>query len=57
MHGLQECGARLSAGYHEAVSYQPATRYWPLQWYELVIFLAAALILAGLAIWRVRRIG
>lgn len=53
---LQECGARLSALYHEAVSYQPASRYWPLQWYELAIFLAAALILGGLAIWRVRRI-
>ena len=56
MHRLQECGARLNALYHEAVSYQPASRYWPLQGYELAIFLAAALILAGLAFWRVRRI-
>ena len=54
--GLQQCGARLNAQYHEAVSYQPASRYWPLQWYELAIFLAAALILGGLALWRVRRI-
>jgi hypothetical protein len=54
---LQECGARLSALYHEVVSYQPASRYWPLQWYELAIFLAAALALAGVSIWRVRRIG
>jgi hypothetical protein len=53
---LHECGARLGALYHEAVSYQPASRYWPLQWYELAIFLAAGLILAGLALWRVRRI-
>ena len=56
VHRLQECGARLNALYHEAVSYQPASRYWPLQGYELAIFLAAALILAGLAFWRVRRI-
>jgi hypothetical protein len=54
---LQECGARLSASYRELVSYQPATRYWPLQWYELGLFLAAALILAGLCLWRIRRIG
>lgn len=53
---LHECGARLGARFHEAVSYQPASRYWPLQWYELAIFLAAALILGALAIWRVRRI-
>ncbi len=57
VHALNECGARLSAVYHEAVSYQPASRYWQLQWYELAIFLAAALMLAGLALWRVRRAG
>jgi hypothetical protein len=54
VNGLQECGTRLSAQYHEAVSYQPASHYWPLQWYELAIFLAAALVLSALAIWRVR---
>ncbi len=56
VRSLQECGARLNALYHEAVSYQPASRYWPLQWYELAIFLAAALILGGLALWRVRHV-
>jgi len=56
VRSLQECGARLGALYHEAVSYQPASRYWPLQWYELAIFLAAALILGGLALWRVRHV-
>jgi hypothetical protein len=54
---LQECGARLGTIFHEAVSYQPAARYWPLQWYELAIFLAAALALAAVSVWRVRRIG
>jgi hypothetical protein len=56
-HRLQQCGANLSSRFHEVVSYQPGSRYWPLQWYELAIFLAAALALAGLSIWRVRRIG
>jgi hypothetical protein len=53
----QACVARLAATYHEVVTYQPATRYWALQWFELGIFLAAALLLAGACAWRVRRIG
>ncbi len=54
---MQECVARIAATYHEVVTYQPASRYWPLQWYELCVFLAAALLLAGACAWRVRRIG
>ena len=54
MHG---CVARIAATYHEVVTYQPASRYWPLQWYELGVFLAAALLLAAACAWRVRRIG
>ena len=54
---MQECVSRIGATYHEAVTYQPAGRYWPLQWYELCVFLAAALLLAGACAWRVRRIG
>jgi hypothetical protein len=53
----QDCSARLSAHYHELVSYQPGSRYWPLQWYELALFLAAALALAGVCLWRIRRVG
>lgn len=54
---LQDCVARVGTRFHELVSYQPASRYWPLQWYELAIFLAAAFALAALCVWRVRRIG
>jgi hypothetical protein len=39
----------------QLVSYQPASRYWPLQWYETAIFLAAALALAGFCVWWIRR--
>jgi hypothetical protein len=41
------------------VTYQPASRFWALQWYETGIFLAAALALAGLCFWRTgqRRLG
>jgi hypothetical protein len=54
---MQECVARIATTYHEVVTYQPASRYWPLQWYELCVFLMAALLLAGACAWRVRRIG
>jgi ABC-2 family transporter protein len=38
----------------QTVSYQPASRYWPLQWYETGIYLALALALAGFCLWRIR---
>jgi hypothetical protein len=52
----QDCVAKVGATFHEVVTYQPASRYWPLQWYELAIFLAASVVLAGVCIWRVRRV-
>ena len=39
----------------QTVTYQPASRYWPLQWYETGIYLALALALAGLSLWWIRR--
>ncbi len=44
-----------SLGVREAISYQPASRYWPLQWVETGIFLALALALSGLCLWRLSR--
>ena len=44
-----------SRGIREAITYQPASRYWPLQWIETGIFLALALALAGLCFWRLGR--
>jgi hypothetical protein len=52
---FQDCIAHLSAKFHLAVTYQPASRYWTFQWLEMAIFLAAALILAGICFWWVRR--
>ena len=37
----------------QLVSYQPASRYWALQWYETAIFLVLAAVLAGFCFWRV----
>jgi hypothetical protein len=52
---LTECVTKLAATYHEVTTYQPASRYWAFQWYELTIYLVAAVILGGLCIWWVRR--
>jgi hypothetical protein len=38
----------------QTVTYEPASRYWPLQWYETGIYLALALALAGLCLWWIR---
>jgi hypothetical protein len=40
---------------HFDVEYHPASRYWPFQAIETATFLAAALLLAGFALWRIPR--
>jgi ABC-2 family transporter protein len=52
---LRSCVATLGKTYHQVVSYQPASRYWAFQWFELAIYLGAALVLAGLCMWSLRR--
>jgi hypothetical protein len=52
---FQACVAKLSAKFHETVTYQPADRYWRFQAYETAIFLALALILTGISFWWIRR--
>jgi hypothetical protein len=39
----------------QLVTYQPASRFWALQWRETAIFLVLAAALAGFCFWRVRR--
>jgi hypothetical protein len=55
VNSLQDCVAKIGVHYHQAVTYQPAGHYWPLQWLELAIFLGAALVLAAACLWRIRR--
>ena len=53
---IQQCIAYLGRLHlRQVVTYQPASRYWALQWYETAIFLVAALALAGFCFWWVRR--
>jgi hypothetical protein len=44
-----------SHGIGIAVTYLPASRYWPIQWTETGIYLALALVLAGFSYWRLGR--
>jgi len=44
-----------SHGIRIAVTYQPTSRYWPIQWYETAIYLALALALTGYCFWRLGR--
>ena len=54
---LHACAAGISNLHlQQLITYQPASRYWTLQWYETAIFLAAAVALAGFCAWRVRHL-
>jgi hypothetical protein len=39
----------------QSVVYQPASRFWPLQWIETGIYLLLAAGLGGVCVWQVRR--
>ena len=53
---LQSCRAYVATLHlRQELSYQPASRYWALQWYETAIYLALSLLLSGLCFLRIRR--
>ena len=53
---LQSCHAYLATLHlRQELSYQPASRYWALQWLETGMYLAGALLLSGLCFLRIRR--
>lgn len=53
---FRQVGACLSDfNFHETVTYQPPSHYWPLQWYETALFLALAGALTGFCFWWIRR--
>ena len=43
-----------SLHFQQTVTYEPASRFWAFQWYETGIYLALAVILAGLCFLRIR---
>jgi hypothetical protein len=54
-HVLHDCVVKVGTTYHGVATYQPGSRYWYFQWSETAIFLGAAIVLAGLCFWWVRR--
>ena len=53
---VDPCLQRLTAeGYTQRVVYQPASNFWPIQWAETVLSLAASGLLAGWCVWWTRR--
>jgi hypothetical protein len=54
--GVQACEGWVdSLGLRQDLTYHPANHFWPLQWAETGIFLAAAVLLAGFCFWWTRR--
>jgi hypothetical protein len=49
------CRSQAAKLFNVAVTYQPANRYWPLQWMELGFFALLALACAGGCYWWVTR--
>ncbi|NEA37395.1 ABC transporter permease [Streptomyces sp. SID13031] len=53
---LSSCFQRLADdGYRQVIKYQPANRFWDLQWRETSLFLLLAALLTGFSFWRVKR--
>jgi len=54
--GLGDCKSALAAMHlRQYVTYQPASRFWPLQWAETGIYLVLAAGLGWVCVWQVRR--
>jgi hypothetical protein len=54
--GPQACEEWLGTlGLRQDLVYHPASNFWPLQWAETGILVAAAVLLAGFCFWWVRR--
>lgn len=52
----RECFDKIrQLGYRQHVSYQPASHFWTLQWYETTGFLALSGAMAGFCFWWLRR--
>ncbi|MBA2554238.1 MAG: hypothetical protein H0V10_11220, partial [Geodermatophilaceae bacterium] len=53
---VQDCLVRLAdLGYQQRVVYQPADRFWALQWSETALFFGLAGLLAWFCFWWTRR--
>jgi hypothetical protein len=57
-HGsLEACMTQLGThGYQQRLTYQPGSRFWPLQWLELALYLAMTALLTWFCFRRVRHL-
>lgn len=54
---IKACIAKLAdLGYSQRVTYQPAGRFWPLQWMETGLFLAMSALLTWFCFRRIRHV-
>jgi hypothetical protein len=54
---LEQCMAQLGThGYQQRLTYQPGSRFWPLQWLELALYLAMTALLTWFCFRRVRHL-
>jgi small basic protein len=56
-NAAQEAVNKCLASFHlrDTLTYQPTSRFWTFQWYEMSIYIVLALVLTGLSVWWVRR--
>jgi hypothetical protein len=52
---FSECVDKIAANFHQVLTLQPASRFWPFQWIEGSIFLAAGVALCAFSYWWIRR--
>lgn len=50
------CVSKIGETYHQLLTYQPASRYWALQWTEASGYVAAAALLCVLCVWWARHL-
>ena len=55
LHALAAWQYLVQRGYSEVTSYQPATRFWALQWIEAGWLLGLSVLLIAITLWLVRR--
>ncbi|MGW3992527.1 transporter [Amycolatopsis sp. NPDC004772] len=54
---MDQCLAQLGThGYQQRVTYQPGSRFWPLQWLELALYLALTALLTWFCFRRLRHL-
>lgn len=54
---MESCMAQLGQhGYQQRLTYQPGSRFWPLQWLELALYLALTALLTWFCFRRVRHL-